>query len=249
MNIEDIEMKLLAGLPIQIENLGKYHSVKCREMALMGESEYNNLFGYLLLDMESLDPNNFSKGGLGLHQMIASISSVDINFRDVIERAIELFFREKVSLYFSAEENETFFYFGEFNEFRHFTEELWELFCIVLRLDNHSPKQVKFEEEYEFLTEEARLKYDEMQRKKANAFKPKSKINLQSIVSAVASKSNSLNISNIWDLTIYQVYDNYKRLDHIGHYEDTMLGIYTGNIDLKKIKLADIHWANIINHK
>jgi hypothetical protein len=242
-------MKLLAGLPIQIENLGYYHSVKLREIALMGESEYNSLFGYLLLDKDALDPNNFSKGQLGTLQMIASISSGDVNFRNIIERGLELFFREKVSLYFSQEENEAFFYFGEFKDLRHFTEELWELFCLVLRLDNHSPKQVKFEEEYEFLTEEARLKYEEMQRKKANAFKPKSKINLQSIISAIASKSNSLNIMNIWDLTVYQVYENYKRLEHIGHYEDTTLGIYTGNIDGKKIKLADIHWANVIPNK
>jgi hypothetical protein len=249
MNVEDIEMKLLAGLPIQIENLGHYHSVKLHEIASMGESEYNNIVGYLLLDEESFDPEGTFKGKLGLLQMIASSSYYDPTLRSKIEQGLELFFREKANLYFSAEENEAFFYFGEFNEFRHLTEELWELFCIVLRLDNHSPKQKKFEEEYEFLTEEARLKYEEMQRKKANAFKPKSKINLQSIVSAMSNKSNSLNITNIWDLTLYQIYDSFKRLDHIGHYEDTILGIYTGNIEGKKIKLADIHWANIINNK
>jgi len=247
MKKEDIELKLLANLPIQIENLGKYKSLTLKQLAEIGEEEYSNILGHLLFDKDDIPRSDSEEDSLTTLNMISMISYLDSNFKLTIERGIELFFREKVSLYFT--EDEAFFYFGEFNEFRHFTEELWELFCLVLRVDNHIPKQKKFEDEYEFLTEEARLAYQEMQRRKANAFKPKSKVNLHSRISSVANKSNGLNIQEIWDLNIYQFHDQYNRLDHIGHYENTMLGIYTGNIDSKGIKLDDIHWANIILNK
>lgn len=36
-------------------------------------------------------------------------------------------------------------------------------------------------------------------------------INLPNLITAVATKSNSINFTNIWDLTIYQLYEQFKR--------------------------------------
>lgn len=78
--------------------------------------------------------------------------------------------------------------------------------------------------------------------KKANEFINKKKrsddIDFCDIVSAVSTKSNSINKFNIWSLTLYQLYDEYKRLDFISNYETNILSIMNGakDIDLK-------HWS------
>lgn len=51
-------------------------------------------------------------------------------------------------------------------------------------------------------------------RKKGNEKKAKSdpKLELPNIISAVAAYHSSINILNIWDLTVYQVYDLFARM-------------------------------------
>lgn len=75
----------------------------------------------------------------------------------------------------------------------------------------------------------------------------KEKINIESIISSVAWYSNNgVNIFNIFDLTISQLYDGYFRLNRIDNWRNTMIGMYTGNISSKDIKLDNINWSNII---
>ncbi len=62
----------------------------------------------------------------------------------------------------------------------------------------------------------------------------KTATNLQSIVSGIAWKSGSINLLNITDLTIYQIYDGYYRLHTIDDCNHTFTGIYSGAIDSKK---------------
>lgn len=38
-------------------------------------------------------------------------------------------------------------------------------------------------------------------------------LSLSSIISAVAARHHSLNILNIWDLTVYQLYDQFAQLN------------------------------------
>ena len=40
------------------------------------------------------------------------------------------------------------------------------------------------------------------------------KVELPNVISALASYHNSLNMINIWDMTVYQVYDQFKRLQN-----------------------------------
>jgi hypothetical protein len=78
----------------------------------------------------------------------------------------------------------------------------------------------------------------------AKAKKKDEKINLHSIISAVAWRTVGFN--EVLKLTIYQLYDGFYRLGLIDNYHYTFTGIYTGNIDGSKIKLPDINWANTI---
>ncbi len=48
---------------------------------------------------------------------------------------------------------------------------------------------------------------------------------IPNIISSVAAKHNSLNISNIWDITVYQLYDQFKRLQSNSLYEIQSLSV------------------------
>ena len=50
--------------------------------------------------------------------------------------------------------------------------------------------------------------------KKAKQVKSDDNLELGNILSAVANKSQSLNIVNIWDLTVYQLWDCFFRLSN-----------------------------------
>lgn len=64
-------------------------------------------------------------------------------------------------------------------------------------------------------------------------------VDFSDIVSAVSTKSNSFNKFNIWDATMYQVYDEFRRLEAISGYETSVLAMVNGaKIDNLK------HWSS-----
>lgn len=62
--------------------------------------------------------------------------------------------------------------------------------------------------------------------------KPDRNMELANIVSAIANKSHSLNIINIWDLTVYQVWDCFSRLSNNTIYDIQSMSVAAwGNKD------------------
>lgn len=73
--------------------------------------------------------------------------------------------------------------------------------------------------------------------KSASSSGADSNIDFFDIISSVSTKSNTYNKQNVWDLTIYQLYDEYKRLEAIVGFETSVLALTQGaKIDLK-------HWS------
>lgn len=64
-------------------------------------------------------------------------------------------------------------------------------------------------------------------------------IDIADIISAVTSKSNSLNLTNIWRLTLYQLYDEYARLEIIDNYHLSVRAMMQG---AEKIDIR--HWSS-----
>lgn len=92
-----------------------------------------------------------------------------------------------------------------------------------------------------------RQKYD---REKDESARFKEKITFSSIVESVAwrSEGSGINILNIWDLTIRQLYSGYQRICKLDKYNQLISGMYSGSLDLKKtnINLEDEFWANLL---
>lgn len=93
-----------------------------------------------------------------------------------------------------------------------------------------------------FANDGVRKRYIKAQKAKMRNTKPEG---LENLISAVAWKSPNLNITQIFDLAIYQLYDGYFRLMKIDNYENTMRGLYSGSIDTSKTKIDfnKINWA------
>ncbi len=83
-------------------------------------------------------------------------------------------------------------------------------------------------------------------RKKGNEKKAKSdpKLELPNIISAVAAYHNSINILNIWDLTVYQVYDLFARMQQNTIFDVLKMSVAAwGN---KDNKVDFTQWFNCI---
>lgn len=62
------------------------------------------------------------------------------------------------------------------------------------------------------------------------------------VSSLVNSKESKYDYETVWRMPIYQFYDAIKRIDHTKHCEQIFTGIYSGNVDSKKISPDSINW-------
>jgi hypothetical protein len=99
-------------------------------------------------------------------------------------------------------------------------------------------------EEYNPKDERARKIIEKLNKAKKEVDKAKKKdkdnnVDFLSVVSAVSTKSNTINKFNVWDLNVYQLYDEFKRLEMINGYETSILAMLNG-ADIKDLK----HWSS-----
>lgn len=238
MNEQDIQLRLLANMPIEIDGIGKLQLPTLTEIIRMGESTYNYHLSLILFSknlVTSQDVNEYSD-----FEVLSSLLLYDREFRKVIFEAIETFFDVSPQI-----TSEGLVYFGDLSEFTILTEEKWNLIQKIIKLGNYIHGHQ--EDEYKPGNERARKFLEQQKKRKEMVAKLKKKeqpINLHSIISAVAWRTNGF--EQLLNLTIYQLYDGFYRLGLIDNYHYTFTGIYTGNIDGSKIKLPEINWANVI---
>jgi len=95
----------------------------------------------------------------------------------------------------------------------------------------------------QFLIEEERGKRKRQSKKPKKEFESQ----LSNTISFFCWNNNSgYSLRNVWDLKVYQFYDGIQRLHKTDHYKNTMLGVYTGNVDGSKIDMESINWAGKI---
>lgn len=66
---------------------------------------------------------------------------------------------------------------------------------------------------------------------------------LEPLISALVNCADfKYDYSSVWNLTIYQLLDAVRRISNTDSVQHTMMGIYTGNIDPKKIPQKQLNW-------
>jgi hypothetical protein len=243
MNWNDIELKLLAGMPIEIEGVGKLYSPTLKEYIKIGESLHNQYLSALLFDKKNIE--GVEKDDISTFELLCVYCYHNQEFKDMFFKALKLVFKEEARMF--ADEQSVFFYFGELMDMRRITESNFGQIQEIVRKANWI-KPAAEEEELDFANEEARKMHEEIERIKAK-IKTKEKMNLHSIISGLSWKDNGVNIFNIFDLTIYQIYQGFFQTEQIDSYHFTLTGIYQGTVDGKNIKMPNIHWAKIIDNK
>lgn len=265
---KDISLQLLAGLPIEIKNIGKIHQLKLKEIAVIGEQKYNEYLSVISFNKSSLSiPIDDEKqkeeiDKLTDFQIILFLCLQDENFRNILLKSLKFFFKKEV--YFDNQIG--FFVFGKVKITKKkinikkiikpqklqkkkckykkvITENKFNEIKNVIKQSN-CLRELEKEEEIKPGNERAKKFIEMLKLKKQNAPKTND-INLISIISSIAWRSH-IGINSVWDLTIYQLYDAFYRLDVIDNYDKTLTGIYAGTIDGKKINLKKINWAKFI---
>ena len=237
----DDELRMLANVPIYIHDAGSLHIPTLRDIAILGEENYNEILSLLLLNKKNIP-----------HLRDKPVSNFDILFANCayspdlwsrVKIGLELLFKEEAHM--SDVGENVYFYFSEDSEKRHITSENFEYIQSLLIIANNI--KIESEEEYNPANAKAAELIKRLEAGKQYVSRKKKQIvSLSSKISGLAWKSNSINMINIWDLNIYQFYDALFKVEQIDNYLFTLQGIYSGNVDGKKIKLNDLHWGNKI---
>jgi hypothetical protein len=232
-----IHLKLLLNIPIHVEGIGNFHAPNLPEIVDLTEEIYNMSLSTIFFDKNRLEETKGLEEYTNF-EVLLSIINQDDSFRELFFYGLNLHLDVPVLLHSSG-----LIYFDEFSEESILTEDKFDYIKNLVKIANNvsDPK----EEEYKPGNERARKFLEKIKQQRAEIEKVKKpKMNLHSIISAVGWKAQSFKFIN--DLTIYQLYEGFRRLEYMDNYKFTMTGIYTGNIDGTKIKLPDINWANII---
>ena len=228
----DINLRLLAGMPIDINNLGILTPLKLKDITNIGESNYNELLSVLLIDKSNIEGLNDQE--ISNLELLMVYSYQNLEFREKVLKSLKLFFNKEFLM-----SNEGLFYCEDII----IDKEPFDEFQYALKCANHI--EIKKEPEYVPGNERARKFMEKLKLNKQNIKKPET-MNLHSIISGVAWKSNNMNIIDIFKLTIYQLYDAFYRLENIDNYNYTLSGIYAGTVDSKNINISNITWSRIL---
>lgn len=243
INENDLDLMLLAGMPIEIVGTGTIHPPKLKDIIAIGESRYNHLLSALLFDKRNIEGLADYEQHNNL-QVLFAICYHDQIFRETLMKAFEYIFQEKAQL--GYDDSEVFFYFGDIAENRKIDSDKLEFIQHVVRKMSFIASSKG--QDYDPANSKAKQMIDMILRNKKKRPQIKETMNFHSIISGMAWKSKDMNILNIFDLTVYQLYQGFRVIENIDNHHFTLTGIYTGNIDSKNINLAKLHWAKILEN-
>lgn len=215
----------LSPYGVRIEGLGRISSPFLRDIAKIGYRRYSYYIELLAMQprdffarqTQSEDSDNLydllpeqEKQELTMFRLLTSNEAV----RDDLAAAFELFLDGRV-VFKTGENcfvvNETIEDGVKVADGRITERSYDEIAAVCLQLvcvQGENAKSLKFK------NERARRFYEKFQKKKreaAKSSKPNRCFELANIVSVLAGYSESVNYHNIWGLTVYQVYDLFKR--------------------------------------
>ena len=222
-----------------VEDEGKAKILNKKKDKLKTFDFYYKLGGNEILDMliGSIKMILKTDDVIALDEGVIAVNFIDKGFMYKDENGAYQFYSDELE---SISENElTVIHRDNFDDF-----------VEVVKLQNYLKKP---EKEYKPnpVDEQAKKLMEQMEenRKKVEAKKraqnnsnDDNAIDISDIISAVSSKSYSINKFNIWDFTLYQLYDEYTRLELIDNYDFSIRAMMAG-VDIKDgLK----HWSSRI---
>lgn len=202
---------LLSPNPIQLPGVGGIISPKLRDIAAIGYDAYQYYLAVLQMDMK----NSFSASALP--------SDTDYNLFDLfiqsgssmklLQAILNFFIEEEVSY---SESSHAFLVHKGTAVTGTITVKNYASVCEVILHRNYirSRQEADISKAKNNKALEIMKKLQKGRTQKAKHTNADQNMELGNIISAVANKSQSLNMVNIWDLTVYQLWDCFSRLSH-----------------------------------
>lgn len=232
--------ELLAPDPVYIQNAGSIISPKLKDISSIGMNTYQYYLTLLLMDLNSYFAMT---GQTALYETLSEEEKATIHIFDLLtmneqtavllQSALNFFIKETVTF---SSPNHCFLVQDNGNTIGAITKEIYPQICDLIcqrncikSNGNEELAKVKSKKALEILK-----KLQKGREEKAKQIKSDKNMELGNIISAVANKSQSLNILNIWELTVYQVWDCFFRLSNNSIY------------DIQSMSVAA--WGNKDNH-
>ena len=229
---------LLSPDPINIQNVGGILSPKLRDISAIGINTYQYYLGILMMDvntyfhMNEMDEqyNQLSdeeKSSLNIFDLLTS----NDNLTSLFQTALNFFIKEDVVY---SDEYKAFLIQNENNVIGVISKEIYpqilDIICqrnCIKSNQEEDLSKIKSKKALEIMK-----KLQKGRAEKAKQTKADKNMELGNIISAVANKSQSLNIINIWDLTVYQLWDCFSRLSNNSIYDIQSMSVAAwGNKD------------------
>ena len=253
---------LLSPEPIHIKDIGHIKSPTLREISKIRYAQYNQYLNILLFTPEDYY-NNFEKDKVEWFKALDDDSKSKIFLYDLIinNKIILYLFLESFNFFFE----ETIVFNTITNQFVLYESEeavknedkpvgiidnnnFYDVCDIILQRNNifknyanEDFKKVKNNRALEILK---KLKKGQEKQNKINKYDKK--VELPNVISALASYHNSLNMTNIWDMTVYQIYDQFKRVQNNSIYniESTSISVWGD----KENKFDSTKWYQLMDY-
>ena len=229
---------LLSPDPINIQNVGGILSPKLREISSICLNTYQYYLGILMMDvntyfhMNEMDEqyNQLSdeeKSNLNIFDLLTS----NDNITSLFQTALNFFIKEDVVY---SDEYKAFLIQNENNVIGVISKKIYpqilDIICqrnCIKSNQEEDLSKIKSKKALEIMK-----KLQKGRSEKAKQTKADKNMELGNIISAVANKSQSLNIINIWDLTVYQLWDCFSRLSNNSIYDIQSMSVAAwGNKD------------------
>jgi hypothetical protein len=245
----DSKLRLLSGSPIYLEGVGLIKPYTIGEIVDMGYMYYQSLLQTLVANVRDIVQGNLelpTEVEVTTFDLALNLPE-DNDFRISFLEGIKIFLREEELMPMKLENGRDIILVGDIEEKRIlYRENFMDLRSILLAqngikvshdVESSKPQKPINKKAQEILDKlkKSQEQIDEIKRKNKSA----EEVDLADIISAVTAKSPSINKFNVWDLTLYQLYEEYKRLEAINQYEVNIEAMMAG---AKDIELR--HWSS-----
>lgn len=228
----DLESKLLLGKPILIEKVGFLYPININEIISKGVMTYYQLISLLVSDIEEI--KKIDNDCLTTLDSIVKVCLENNENKITILNFLSVLFKEQVDLH----ETDLCLGNSEENNIRIIDSDNYEEIKKVIMLQNCVKKPEKKSKKL--------LKFEARLAKMRKKYGKENDTSLIEIVSAISAKHPSINLLNIGELTIYQLYDQLSRLNMIESYEFNFEAMCNGaSSDDAKTK----HWSSRIDNE
>lgn len=217
--------ELLSPDPVNIQNVGGIVSPKLKDISSIGIHTYQDYLNILLMDLKLYfimigQPEKYEvlSDKEKTEISIFDILTMNEQFTNLLQTILNFFIKEDV---FYSYQNRGFLIRKDDEIVGTVTKETYPQICDLI-CQRNCIKSNQEEDLSKIKNKKAREIIEKLQKgraEKAKQTKTDKNMELGNIISAVANKSQSLNIINIWDLTVFQLWDCFSRLSNNSIYD------------------------------